>query len=234
MLYFAVMNSQQEYLPQITIDCVIFGFSGARLQILLQKPSVEHAKGLWKLPGDHVHLQKTTLQTAVDTLQSLTGISNVYLEQLHTFDAIDRFPLERRLTVAYYALIQPENYTIKLGAKSSSVAWFPFDEIPDLPYDHNEIALFARERLRQQVRIKPIGFELLPEKFSLAELKTLYEVLLDTKLDKSNFRRKILRMNLLIGLEEFQQNKNHRLARLYKFDAEAYEELREEGFSFYF
>lgn len=223
-----------EYLPQITIDCVIFGFSGSQLQILLQKPSVEHAKGKWKLPGDHVHLKKTTLQTAVDTLKSLTGIDNVYLEQLHTFDAIDRFPLERRLTVAYYALIRPEEYDIIPGPKSSSVAWFPFDEIPQLPYDHNEIADFARQRLQQQVRIRPIGFELLPEKFSLAEIKSLYEILLDTKLDKSNFRRKILRMGFLIGLEEFQQNKSHRLARLYQFDAEAYAKLREEGFSFYF
>lgn len=228
------MNSMHEYLPQITIDCVIFGFTGTQLQILLQKPAVEHAKGKWKLPGGQVHLEKTTQQTATDTLQNLTGIENVYLEQLHTFDAIDRYPLERRLTVAYYALIQPEDYTIKLGVKSSSVAWFPFEDIPTLPYDHNEIALFARDYLRQQVRIKPIGFELLPDKFSLAELKTLYEVLLDTRLDKSNFRRKILRMNILIGLEEFQQNKNHRSARLYKFDAEAYEELREEGYSFYF
>lgn len=177
-----------DYLSQITIDCVVLGFNGAQLQILLQKPSVEHAKGKWKLPGDHVHLAKTTQQTAIDTLQSLTGIENVYLEQFHTFDAVDRFPLERRLTVAYYALIQPEAYEIVVGPKSSSVAWFPFDNIPKLPYDHNEIAKFARERLRQQVRIRPIGFELLPEKFSLAELKTLYEILLDTKLDKSNFR----------------------------------------------
>ncbi|MEO0473378.1 MAG: NUDIX domain-containing protein, partial [Bacteroidota bacterium] len=213
---------QPNYSLTLTIDCVVFGFSRSQLHILLQTPSVDHAKGQWKLPGGFANVSETTQQTAHQTLQRLTGIKDVFLEQLHTFDALDRFPDERRITVAYYALIRPEDYELSLGPTSQKVKWFPFPDIPPLAYDHNQIAEKGLQRLQKDIRNQPVGFELLPEKFTLSDLQGLYEAILSVKLDKSNFRRKILRMNLLIPLEEHRKALPHRAARLFRFDTSVY------------
>lgn len=164
----------------------------------------------------------------------LTGLDQIFLEQLKAFGDPDRFPIGRVITIGYYALINKEKYNIKAGYTASEAKWFRLKKIPDLIYDHNQILEFSLKQLRRRVRQAPIGFNLLPEKFTLLQLMQLYEEILDIQMDKSNFRRKFLKMKLLVGLKEKQQDVSHRAAKLYKFDNEIYEQLTTRGFNFEF
>ena len=165
-------------------------------------------------------------------LEELTGVKQLYLEQLKTFGRVDRFPTERVVTIAYYALVSAEHYSLVAGQSAADVSWQRINALPDLIYDHAEIIAHGMKFLRHQVRHQPIGFNLLPEKFTLLQLQALYEAILDTKLDKPNFRRKIMKMNLLTPCNEKQQGVPHRAANLYRFDSDAYQHLSESGFSF--
>ncbi len=221
----SVMNS-------ITIDCVIFGFQDGTLEILLVKHAHGIKKGEWALPGGWIKEQEGIDEAAHRLLTALTGVKNIYLEQLKAFGAPDRFPLGRVITIGYNALIKREDYDIKAGFTASEAKWFKINEIPELIYDHNEIVDYSLKRLRRRVRQAPIGFNLLPEKFTLLQLMQLYEEILGVQLDKPNFRRKILRMKLLVDLHEKQRDVSHRAAKLYKFDNKIYRNLTEKGFSF--
>jgi 8-oxo-dGTP diphosphatase len=156
----------------------------------------------------------------------------LYVEQLYTFGAIERDPRERVISVAYFALVKLDDHSIRAATDASDAAWFGVDELPPLAFDHESIVELALERLRGKVRYRPIGFELLPPKFTLSELQALYETVLGTELDKRNFRKRVLAMNLLEELDEVETDVAHRAARLYRFRREKYDKLTREGFEF--
>lgn len=219
-------------LKNLSVDCVIFGFKKQKLNVLLIKLNVDPGKGQWVLPGGNIRTDEGLDEAANRVLQDLTSIEKLYMEQLYSFGDVNRFPLFRVITIAYYALVKPERYKFSPGPKASKVNWFQINEVPDLPFDHNKILNEALKELKRNIRYKPIGFELLPKKFTLTDLQTLYESILERELDKRNFRKKILSMHLLEKLEEKQTGVPHRAPRLYRFDRKNYLRLKEKGFNF--
>ncbi|MEG1228875.1 MAG: NUDIX domain-containing protein [Flavobacterium sp.] len=230
----SVPKSEQNAMKAITIDCVVFGFEEGSLEVLLVQHAEGISKGKWGLPGGWIHKNESTDNAAQRLLSELTGLDNIYLEQLKAFGDPDRFPLRRVITIGYYALVKREDYNIKVGFTASDAKWYKINSIPDLIYDHNEILSYSLQHLRNRVRHAPIGFNLLPEKFTLLQLMHLYEEILGVELEKSNFRRKILHMKLLLELDEKEQDVSHRAAKLYKFDDEIYKKLTQKGFNFEF
>jgi 8-oxo-dGTP diphosphatase len=216
----------------LSIDCLIFGFKNGELDVLLVKHAEGISKGKWALPGGWIKYNESVDEAAHRLLHSLTGLSNVYLEQLRSFGAVHRFPQERVITIAYYALINTENYQLHPGFTASEVKWCNVHQVPKLIYDHNEIYNAGLRQLKHKVRHEPIGFNLLPKKFTLHHIQELYEAILETKLDKPNFRRKLLGMNLLIPCNEKQKDVSHRAANLYRFDKKVYDKLAQKGFTF--
>lgn len=216
----------------LTVDCVVFGLDEEDLKVLLIQRDIPPFEGRWALPGGFVPVDETLEEAAKRELSEETGIRDVFLEQLYTFGAVDRDPRERVVTVAYYALVNLHGHTIDATTDARSAAWFALDDTPPLAFDHDGILKTAHERLRGKVRYQPIGFELLPQKFTLRQLQNLYEKVLDRPLDKRNFRKKILGMGLLEELDEVEQDVAHRAARLYRFDRKKYERLTKQGFNF--
>jgi 8-oxo-dGTP diphosphatase len=215
-----------------SVDNVIFGFDEGDLKVLLIKRGAEPYKGKWALPGDLVYPNEDLDAAAARVLEELTGLRDVYLEQVKAFGAVNRHPLGRVITVAHYSLIRISKYLVTPASFAQKARWHSIREVTELAFDHDQILKACFHRLKQQVRYRPIGFELLPPKFTLTELQHLYEAILETELDKRNFRKKILSMNLLIDLNETQEGVAHRPAKLYEFDRDLYERLVEEGFSF--
>jgi 8-oxo-dGTP diphosphatase len=227
------MNEFNEYFKSaFTVDNVIFGFDEGDLKVLLIKRGEEPYQGKWALPGYFVYPNEDLDTAAKRVLEELTGLRNVYLEQVKTFGAVDRHPFGRVITVAYFSLIKISHYTIQPSSIARKAKWHSVSKIKDLAFDHLEILRACFDRLKWSVRSRPVGFELLPPKFTLTQLQHLYEAILETDLDKRNFRKKILSMDLLIDLEETQEGVAHRPARLYQFDRHRYEQLLAEGFSF--
>lgn len=219
--------------PAVTVDCVVFGLDTEHdLKIMLIQRGIEPYKGEWALPGGFIKLEESLEEGALRELREETGVEEIFLEQLYTFGAVERDPRERVITVAYYALINLADHPLNAQTDADDVAWYSLDELPKLAFDHQEIVAIAKKRLQGKLRYEPIGFELLPKKFTLTQLQKLYEQVLCTQLDKRNFRRKILKMDLLIKLDEMQTGVAHRAARLYSFDEEKYAALKKEGFSF--
>jgi 8-oxo-dGTP diphosphatase len=218
--------------PALAVDCVVFGLDEADLAVLLIRRDLEPFAGKWALPGGFVHLDETVDEAARRELAEETGLGRVYLEQLYTFGATDRDPRERVVTVAYYALVNLEGHRVEAATDAREAAWFSVSDLPALAFDHDAIAAMALERLRSKVRYRPVGFELLPPKFTLTMLQRLYEKVLERELDKRNFRKKVLAMGLLEELDEVEQDVAHRAARLYRFDKKRYRELEKAGFDF--
>ncbi len=216
----------------LTVDCVVFGLDENDLQVLLIQRDLPPFEGDWALPGGFVRLEESLEEAARRELQEETGIENVFLEQLYTIGTVDRDPRERVVTVAYYALVNLSDHRVQAATDARNAAWFAVDDVPALAFDHPEILEMAHERLRGKVRYQPIGFELLPPKFTLRQIQHLYEVILDRPLDKRNFRKKILSMGILIELDEVETDVAHRAARLYKFDHRKYKRLTKQGFHF--
>jgi 8-oxo-dGTP diphosphatase len=216
----------------LTVDCVVFGFDGGELKILLIQRGIEPFKGEWALPGGFVDPGETLDEAALRELKEETGLENVFLEQLYTFGAVMRDPRERVVSVAYVALVQPDDHTTQAQTDADDARWFHTSDIPELAFDHSEILTMGISRLRGKLRYEPIGFELLPEKFTLPQLQKLYESVLGNELDKRNFRKKVLSFDLLIPLDEKLREGPHRPAQLYRFNPERYEELKNEGFLF--
>ncbi len=215
-----------------SVDNVIFGFDDGDLKVLLIKRGTSPYKGMWALPGDLVYPNEDIDTAAARVLEELTGLRNVYLEQVKAFGKVDRHPIGRVITIAYYSLVKISNFTLTPASFARKAQWHSISAIGKLAFDHNEILDACFERLKQRVRTRPIGFELLPPKFTLTQLQHLYEAILETELDKRNFRKKILSMNLLVDLGENQEGVAHRPARLYAFDPGRYEQLVAEGFHF--
>lgn len=222
----------KEVIKNISIDCVIFGFENSSLEVLLIKRAIQPEKGMWALPGGFIKKNELVEDAAQRILEVTTGVKNIYLEQTAIFDSVDRYPLWRVFTIAHFALISPENYALSPGIDTSEVSWFKLHDLPKLPFDHAQIIKAALKKLQSRVRIKPIGFELLPEKFTLPQLQKLYEEILDKKIDKRNFRKKLLKMNLLKRLPEKDTSNIRRAAYLYKFEKSTYNRLKEKGFMF--
>lgn len=217
-----------------SVDCVVFGFDESDLKVLLIKRAAAPYKEHWALPGDLVYPDENLDDSSARVLEELTGLENVYLEQVNTFGAVDRHPAGRVITIAYYSLIKTAAYNINASSFAEEVRWHSVADAREmnLAFDHNHILQACYTRLQRRVRIEPIGFELLPRKFTLTEMQALYEAILETQLDKRNFRKKILSMNLLVDLKETQAGVAHRPAKLYSFDEKKYLRLRKEGFYF--
>lgn len=219
--------------PALTVDCIVFGLDAElELKIMLIKRDIPPFEGQWAIPGGFVRMDETLEQAALRELQEETGIQNVFLEQLYTFGDLGRDPRDRVVTVAYYALINLVEQKIQAATDAREAHWFPLAQIPKLAFDHEQILQTAIARLRGKIRYEPIGFELLPKNFTLSQLQKLYEIIWDRSLDKRNFRKKILSMDLLLDTGEVQHNVSHRAAKLYQFDETKYLQLKEKGFNF--
>ncbi|MEY4577044.1 MAG: hypothetical protein RL701_1747 [Pseudomonadota bacterium] len=214
----------------LSVDCVVFGLDDESLKVLLIQRSSAPFAGRWALPGGFVGMRETLDEAARRELAEETGVTLAYLEQLYTFGEPDRDPRERVVTVAYFALVKRLDYALQAATDAAAAAWFAVDKLPRLAFDHAQIFAVARERLRNKVSYEPIGFELLPAKFTLSQLQRLYELVLERALDKRNFRKKILALEILEELDELEQDVAHRAARLYKFDQRKYERLKKRGF----
>jgi ADP-ribose pyrophosphatase YjhB (NUDIX family) len=225
-------HRSEKIIKNLSIDCVIFGFENADLEVLLIKRAISPRRGWWALPGGFILKDEDLNQAARRILFETTGVTDIYMEQVATFGRVDRFPERRVITIAYYALINPEEYALQPGIDTSEATWFPISQIPEMPFDHNEILHTALKQLRRRLRTKPIGFELLPDKFTLTQLQNLYEKILGIALDKRNFRKKLQSMQLLVMLNEKQKGVAHRAAQLYKFDKHMYDSLIKNGFNF--
>ncbi|MGN6368996.1 MAG: NUDIX hydrolase [Phycisphaerae bacterium] len=221
--------------PALTVDQVVFGFDDDDLKVLLIQRASPPFEGKWALPGGFVEMEETLEEAARRELQEETGLANVFLEQLYTFGDPKRDPRERVVSVAYYALVKLADHHVKAATDAKQAAWFPVSDVPALAFDHAKILDVALKRLRAKVRYQPIGFELLPRLFTLSQLQHLYETVLERKVDKRNFRKKILAMGgggLLIDTGQIQQDVRHRAARLFSFDQKKYQSLEKKGFNF--
>ncbi len=218
--------------PALTTDCVIFGFDSEKLKVLLIQRKFDPFKNQWAFPGGFVDMNENLETAAKRELYEETGLENVYIEQLFTFGEPGRDPRGRVVSVIYYALVKLSDYKIHAGDDAGDARWFEIDKIPKLAFDHDKVLEKALERIKGKIIYQPIGFELLPEKFTLSQLQNLYEKILEKTLDKRNFRKKILSTKLLIKLDEKEQNVAHKPANFYKFNTEKYQELLKKGFEF--
>jgi len=224
--------ASNDTIDALSIDCLIFGFRHGELDVLLIKHGEGISKGRWALPGGWIRYNESIDDAASRLLTSLTGVSNIFLEQLRAFGEVDRYPGKRVITIAYFALINADHYSLSAGFTASDAQWFRIHEIPRLPYDHARILKIGFQHLQHKVRHEPIGFNLLPKKFTLNDILKLYEAILETEMDKPNFRRKLLNMNLLVPCDEKQRDVSHRAASFYRFDKKIYKQLKESGFTF--
>jgi 8-oxo-dGTP diphosphatase len=219
--------------PALTVDCVVFGLDQQdTLKVMLIRRKLPPFQGQWALPGGFVRLEESLEQAARRELQEETGLRDIFLEQLYTFGEVDRDPRDRVVSVAYYALVNLSEYAVQAATDAEAAQWFAINTLPPLAFDHGRILDLAIARLKGKVRYEPIGFELLPQKFTLSQLQKLYEIILGESLDKRNFRKKFLKTDLLIELDETQMGVAHRAARLYQFDEQKYLQLKQKGFNF--
>jgi len=218
--------------PALTVDCVVFGLDAQDLKVLLIRRDLPPFEGRWALPGGFVRMDETVDDAARRELREETGLKDVYLEQLYTFGDVVRDPRGRVVSVAYYALVNLADHRVQAATDARDAAWFAASDVPKLAFDHDRILAAASQRLKGKVRYQPIGFELLPPKFTLSQLQRLYETVLERPLDKRNFRKKILSMGVLAETDEIEQDVAHRAARLYRFDEDKYRRLRKKGFNF--
>lgn len=221
-------NHQQFY---ISIDAIIFGFDKEKLKLLLIKRNFNPCKGQWSLMGGFLKPEESLNQTAERVLFQLTGLKDIYLEQLFAFGEQTRDPADRVVSVAYYALINTEKYN-EIENSDYTARWFDINSIPGLIFDHNEMVNMALERLRTKSRTKPIGFELLPDKFTIPQLQKLYEAINQSQLDKRNFRKKILSLGILKRLDEKDKEGSKKGAYLYRFEKDKYEMMVKSGLGF--
>ena len=218
--------------PALATDCVIFGFDGGELKLLLIERKKEPFKNKWSLPGGFVFMDETTEECAKRILSEKAGIKNVFVEQLYTFSELDRDPRERIVSVSYFALLNKQQYEVIAGRDTLKAEWFELSKLPKLAFDHNKILKMAFQRLKGKVSYQPIGFELLDEKFTLTQLQALYEAILENEIDKRNFRKKILGMGFLKALNEKEKNVARKAAQYYSFDKKTYKDLTQKGFHF--
>jgi 8-oxo-dGTP diphosphatase len=215
----------------VAVDCIIFGFDGHQLKALLIKRGFEPEIGKWSLMGGFVDANESTDEAATRVLRQLTGMDNIYMEQLYCFSEVNRDAAGRVISIAYFALINIADYSEQLQSEHEA-RWFPLNQIPELIFDHKEMVMKAKERLQQKVANHPIGFELLPGKFTLPQLQNLYEAIYESPLDKRNFTRKVLSLGILNKLNEKEKASSRKGAFYYVFDKSKYSKLHREGVKF--
>jgi 8-oxo-dGTP diphosphatase len=215
----------------IAVDSIIFGFDEEKLQILLIKRDFEPEKGKWSLMGGFMESDEVLNDAAKRVLYDLTGIHDIYMEQLPAHSSIDRDPAERTISVPYYALINIQEHKEEL-IEQYSAHWFSFDKYPKLIFDHDDMVISAMKRLRYRATNMPIGFELLPEKFTMRQLQKLYEAIHDQELDKRNFSSKVQALDILIKLDEKETTTSKKGSYLFQFDKVKYDRKLNEGFQF--
>ena len=214
--------------PSVTTDCVIFGFDGNKLKVLLIERGIEPFKGKWAFPGGFLKMEESAEEGALRELKEETGLTGAYIRQFHAFTAPDRDPRERVITIAYYALVRLQE--VAGGDDAARAQWFSLDEVPSLAFDHDMILRLAERELRRQIHFEPVGFELLPEKFTMKALQQLYEAILNVKFDRRNFYNKMLHLGLLTPLNETVKEQGRKDAVLYTFNSHMYEEMKQKGF----
>lgn len=223
----------------LTVDCVVFAFDRGALHVLLVERGLPPFEGAWALPGGFVQLSETLEEAARRELFEETGLEHIYLEELQSFSRVDRDPRDRVVSVAFVALVQGTSASrgdaplaVRAGSDAARARFFEVGALPTLAFDHAEIVECARERLRTRLRTRPVGFELLPERFPLRALQALYETVLGRPLDKRNFRKRVLSLGVVVKAGAREEGVSHRAAELYRFDEKRYRKLERSGFAF--
>jgi ADP-ribose pyrophosphatase YjhB (NUDIX family) len=230
------MSSAQSFyanVPQhlVAVDCIILGFENGKLKLLIMQRKVDPMEGEWSLMGGFLQNEESVDEAAGRVLKQTTGLENIYMEQLACYGNVRRDTGARVISMAYYALIRITEHDHFLSQQYAA-HWLELHQIPELIFDHRQMIADALKKLRENAHFHPIGFELLPEKFTLSQLRSLYEEIYQHELDKRNFRKKILSMNILEKLEEKDKTTSKKGAYLYRFDKQQYEELKRRGFVF--
>jgi 8-oxo-dGTP diphosphatase len=214
-------SQQKRFL--FAVDCIIFGYDGQDLKLLVIKRSFEPEIGKWSLVGGFIGDNESAEGAAVRVLKDLTGLDGLYMEQLHGFSEPDRDTVERTISIAYFALIDIQKYTQQIN-EDYHPAWFSINQLPELIFDHTKIVELAKEKLRYKAALHPLLFELLPEKFTMPQLQSLYEAVYDNEFDKGNFNRKLLSTKLLLKLQDKDKLNSKKGAFYYSVDANKYDE----------
>ena len=214
--------------PSVTTDCVIFGYDGSEIKVLLIQRGIEPFKDQWAFPGGFLQMEETSMECAKRELKEETGLENAFLQQFHTFTDVDRDPRGRVITIAYFALVKISE--VKGGDDASNAAWFSINQIPKLAFDHDMILRMAFSKLKERMHFEPVGFELLPEVFKIPQLQNLYESILEVHFDRANFAKKMLAMDILDETGDRSENASRRIPKMYRFNLQKYEAMKSKGF----
>ena len=214
--------------PSITTDCVIFGCDGTKLKVLLVERGIEPYKGCWAFPGGFLKMDESAEEGALRELNEETGLKDAYIKQFHAFSDPNRDPRERVVTIAYYALVRMQE--VKGGDDAAKAEWFALDEVPSLAFDHDLILRVALKELRKQIHFEPIGFELLPDVFTMSQLQALYEAILEVHFDRRNFANKMLKLGILEETGDRPKDAARTVPVHYRFNPDKYKEMKSKGF----
>ena len=214
--------------PSVTTDCVIFGYDGKDLKLLLVERGIPPFKGMWALPGGYLQMDEDAIDGAKRELFEETGLRDAYIEQFRTFSAVDRDPRGRVITIAHLALVRISE--VKGGDDAAKAQWFPLKDVPQLAFDHDMILREAMKALRQKIHFEPVGFELLPEVFTMPQLQHLYESILDVRFDRRNFASKMLHLGILEDTGSREPGAPSRVPATYRFNKDRYDALKSKGF----
>lgn len=229
-------GSEKQYYSEhstfhVAVDCIIFGFDGGELKLLIHRRQFEPAMGEWSLFGGFVREDESLDEAANRILFKLTGLQKIYMEELQAYGEVRRDPAGRVVSVAYYALIPAREFN-EASNNRYGATWVGLKVLPPLIMDHDQMVVKGLRRLKRRAATQPIGFELLPREFTMPQLQLLYEAIYQTGLDKRNFRKKILAMDVLIKLDQKDMSNSRKGAYLYRFDKKKYSRLAEGGFNF--
>ena len=214
--------------PAVTTDCVIFGYDGKELKVLLIERGIEPFKGRWAFPGGFLNMDEDALAGARRELKEETGLEDAFIEQFHTFSEPGRDPRGRVITIAHYALVKIQE--VEGGDDAAQARWFPIGEVPPLAFDHDRILRMAMSRLKEKIHFEPVGFELLPDVFTMPQLQNLYEAILEVHFDRRNFASKMLKLGILEDTGDRPAGASSRIPVSYRFNKEKYNELKAKGF----
>lgn len=214
--------------PAVTTDCVIFGYDGKELKVLLIERGIEPFKGCWAFPGGFLNMDEDALAGARRELKEETGLEDAFIEQFHTFSEPGRDPRGRVITIAHYALVKIQE--VEGGDDAAQARWFPIGEAPPLAFDHDRILRMAMSRLKERIHFEPVGFELLPDVFTMPQLQNLYESILEVNFDRRNFASKMLKLGILEDTGDRPAGASSRIPVSYRFNKEKYNELKAKGF----
>lgn len=214
--------------PAVTTDCVIFGYDGKELKVLLIERGIEPFKGCWAFPGGFLNMDEDAFAGARRELKEETGLEDAFIEQFHTFSEPGRDPRGRVITIAHYALVKIQE--VEGGDDAAQARWFPIGEVPPLAFDHDRILRMAMSRLKEKIHFEPVGFELLPDVFTMPQLQNLYEAILEVHFDRRNFATKMLKLGILEDTGDRPAGASSRIPVSYRFNKEKYNELKAKGF----